>query len=148
MITTNDVELLRGLTKKHPVVARLAGDKNSFALIYAKWFVLELPIALFDPELKDWEEADDGAVTWRSVMPPGEGEYAQGFRWTNPEDGMALVKLIADSGVAFIHPSIYDVVTKKVPEPEFRVFTGDQPHIAILSAGVLVGGAAQVKLKT
>ena len=148
MITTTDIELLRGLTKKDPVVARLAGDKNSSALIYSKWFVLELPATLFDPEIKDWEEADDGAVAWRSVMPPGDGEYAQGVRWTNPEDNAALVKLIADSGVAFIHSSLYDVVTKKLPEPEFRVFAGDQPHIAILSAGVLVGGAAQVKLKT
>jgi hypothetical protein len=147
MITSSDVELLRGLTKKKPTVARLAGDKNHLVLLYSKWFALELPVALFDPGIKQWEEAIDGAVTWRSGVPPGEGEYAQGIRWTNPEDGVALIKLIADSGVAFIHPSIYDVVTKKLPEPEFRLFVGDKPPLAIFSAGILVGGVGQVNLK-
>lgn len=146
MITAADIELLRGLTKKAPSLARLAGGKNSFALLYSRWFVLELPATMFDPALTDWEEAHDAAAAWRNVIPPGEGEYAQATRWTNPEDNVPLIKLIAGSASALIHTSIYEVVMKKLPEPEFRVFVGDKPYVAILSAGSLVGGAGQVKV--
>jgi len=121
-------------------------DVEGKAYLYSKWFVLELPVTLFDPAYSDWEEPRGDVQTWRSVMPEGEGEYASASRWTNPEDNLALVKLISGAGVAIIHPSIYDVVMKQLPEPEFRVFDGEHSFVAIFSAGVMVGGVAQVKL--
>lgn len=144
MITASDVELLRGLTKKKPHAVKLAGDK---VLLYSKWFALELPTALMDPAFDDWDaEAHEAARNWRDVMTKGEGEYAQGTRFTNPDDGVVLIRLIADSAMAVIHPSMYDLINKKVPEPEFRVFTGDKPVVAIYSGGVMIGGVAQMKV--
>lgn len=144
MITTSDIELLRGLTKKKPHAVKLDESK---VLLYSKWFALELPTALMDPAFTDWEtEANEVARNWRDVMTKGEGEYAQGTRFTNPDDGVVLIRLIADSAMAVIHPSMYDLINKKLPEPEFRVFTGEKPVVAIYSAGVMIGGVAQMKV--
>lgn len=144
MITAKDIELLRGLTKKDPHVVKLDGDRT---LIYSKWFCLEIPTNLMDPAFDDWDDAaHEAAKNWRKVMPPGEGEYAQGTRFTNPEDGVVLIRLIADSATAVIHPSMYDLINKKFPEPEFRVFVGDKPTVAIYSEGKLIGGVAQMKM--
>ena len=87
-----------------------------------------------------------GALTWRTLLPDGGGEYAPGARFTNPEDGAPYVKLISDSGTATIHPSIYSVVLANVVEPEFRIYPGNDTHVAIRSSGSVVGGIAQVKL--
>jgi len=144
MITKNEITLLRGLTKKEPLACKLnAGEK---VLLYARWFTLEVPKELWDPTFEDWADASESTINWRAVMPPGEGEYATASRWTNPEDNVALVKLIADSGVALVHPAIYDVVMKQIPEPEFRVFPGEKSFVVICSAGVMIGGVAQVKV--
>lgn len=144
MITSDEIALLRGLTKKEPAVFKLgAGDK---AMLHARWFVLEVPTSLIAPTFDDWAEVNEHAVSWREKVPPGDGAFGQGSRWTNPDDGVALIKLISDAGVALIHPSIYEVVTKQMPDPEFRVFEGDKPVVVILSAGAMVGGTAQVKV--
>lgn len=144
MITEKDIELLKGLTKKQPHVVKLEGE---IVLLYSKWFCLELPRSMLDPAFDDWDDqAHDAAIAWRKTMPEGDGEYAQGTRWTNPEDGLALIRLIADSASAIIHPSMYEVVNKHLPEPEFRVFQGDKPVVAIYSEGKLVGGVAQMKV--
>lgn len=145
MITASDVELLQGLTKKKPHAVTLASGN---VLIYSKWFALELPLALMDPAFNDWDDkAHEAAINWRSTIPPGEGEWGQGTRWTNPEDGVALIRLISDSASAIIHPSMYEIVNKKLPAPEFRVFPGVKPVVAIYSEGVLVGGVAQMKVE-
>jgi hypothetical protein len=144
MITKNEITLLRGLTKKEPAASKL--EASDSILLYAKWFVLEVPKELFDPAFDDWEEAHEAAINWRAAMPQGEGDYGQASRWTNPDDGLALVKLIADCGVAIIHPALFEVAMKQLPEPEFRVFPGDKPFVAILSERKLVGGVTQVKL--
>lgn len=145
MITDAEVTLLRGLTKKTPIATKLeSGDR---ALLHAQWFVLELPLASFDSKLEAWEEEPlGGALEWRTLMPEGEGEYATAARFTNPDDGVPVIKLISDSTVAFIHTSIFEVVMKHVAEPEFRVFPAEKAYVAILSSGSLVGGTAQVKL--
>jgi hypothetical protein len=143
MITVNDIELLQGLTKKAPHAVKLTGGK---VLLYSKWFALEPPAALIDPAFNAWEAvANDVARNWRNVMPKGDGEYAQGIRWANPDDGVGLIKLIADSATAIIHPSMFDLVNKKLPEPEFRVFVGEKPTVAIYSEGQLIGGVSQMK---
>ena len=144
MITKNEITLLRGLTKKEPAASKL--EASDSILLYAKWFALEIPKELFDPAFDDWEDAHEAAVNWRAAMPQGDGDYGQATRWTNPDDGLVLVKLIADCGEAIIHPALYEVVTKQVPEPEFRVFPGEKLFVAILSRGKLVGGVAQVKV--
>jgi hypothetical protein len=144
MITLTDIELLQGLTKKKPHAVKLGGK----VLLYSQWFALELPTAQLDPAFDDWDETPhDAAVRWREWITPGDGEYAMGTRWTNPDDGVVLIRLFADSASAIIHPSIFEVVNKKMPAPEFRVFPGDnKPVVGIFSEGVLVGGVAQMKV--
>jgi len=144
MITAKDVELLRGLTKDKP--RAFESKTGDTLLLYTRWFVLELPKAVFDPTFTDRSQVNEAVAAWRKNLPPGEGAYGQAVRWTNPEDSMALVKLISDVGVALIHPSMYEVITKRLPSPEFRVFEGNQPPVAIFSDGVAIGGVAQVKV--
>jgi hypothetical protein len=144
MITKVEIALLRGLTKNNPEVFKLEAEEK--VLLYAKWFVLDLPRGVLDPTFNTWSEVNDLVVTWRDRLPSGEGAYGQAVRWTNPEDGTTLIRLISDFGVAIIHSSIYDVVTKQMPEPEFRVFEGDKLPVAILSMGAVIGGTAQVKV--
>jgi len=145
MITNNEIATLQGLTKKKPIAVKLG--KGETTLLHASWFLLEIPTKLILPDLKCWaEEALPNALTWRTLMPPGEGAYGQATRFINAEDSVALVKLIADTGMAIIHPSIYEVVMKHFSEPEFRVFPEEKAPIAILNEGSLIGAAAQVKL--
>lgn len=144
MITPTDIELLQGLTKKTPHAVKLEGGKF---VLYSKWFALELPIAQMDPAFDGWEEvAHSAALNWRSTIPAGDGEYGQGMRWTSPdEDKVPLIRLMSDQFTAIIHPSMYDLILKKFPTPEFRLFEGDKPIVAIYSEGTLIGGVAQMK---
>jgi hypothetical protein len=145
MITNTEITLLQGLTKQKPIVVKLG--EGEMSLLHAVWFVLELPTNALAPDLTCWEEeALPKALEWRTLMPPGEGAYGQAIRFTNPDDNVALVKLIADTGVAIIHPSIYEVVTRHFSEPEFRVFSEEKAYVAILNSGSLIGATAQVKL--
>lgn len=145
MITNSEIALLQGLTDKKPIAVKLGeGEKT---LLHAKWFVLEVPTNLLAPDLKCWEEeALPKAVEWRTLMPAGEAAYGQASRFTNPEDNVALIRLIADTGVAIVHPSLYEVVTKNFSESEFRVFPEEKSYVAIFNAGTLIGATAQVKV--
>jgi hypothetical protein len=142
MITKIEIARLQGLTETPPRVSKL-GDGEKI-LIYSRWFALEVPKKTMDPSFNDWVDAPVGAIAWREKLPPGEGAYGQAVRWTNANDGLVSIKLISDVGVALIHPSIYEVVSKHLPSPEFRVFEGDGLPVAILSEGVAIGGVAQV----
>lgn len=145
MITDTEIALLQGLTKKKPIAVKLG--EGEMTLLHAVWFVLELPTNTLAPDLTCWEEeALPKAIEWRTLMPSGEGAYGQASRFTNPEDNIVLVKLIADTGAAIIHPSIYEVVLKQFSEPEFRVFPEEKAYVAIFNAGSLIGATAQVKL--
>jgi len=116
-------------------------------LIYASWFVLEVPGGWVDPSFKEWESlASAAAAAWRTRMPAGEGEYAQGTRWVPEKEKETVVKLISDSGVALMAAPLYELVMKRVPEPEFRIFSGEAPYIAIVSAGNMIGGTAQLRI--
>lgn len=145
MITNANVVALQGLTKKNPQAVKLTTP--GYGALYSSWFVLELPLKLFAPAFTGWAAVPHPAIKdWRKALPPGNGAYAQAVRWKNPKDEMVLVKLISDEGVALVHPSLYDVVVQNLLEPEFRVFPCDHAHVAILNAGVVVGGAGQVVL--
>lgn len=141
-ITSDDISLLKGLTRTKPICVKIEEGK---ALLHAKWFTLELPVGLLKIDSETWsDEPLNGALEWRSLMPPGEGEYAQATRFTS-ESGDALIKLLSDSHTGVMHTSLYEVVMKHVNEPEFRLFPGEHSFLGIYSAGALVGAAAQVK---
>ena len=144
MITSNDVKTLQGLTDRKPQLTKLEG--TGLVLLHARWFVLEVPVALLASDLATDDPPVEARIAWRTSLPAGEGEYPQAARWVAPEDQVPIVKLIAGCGVAFIHPAIYDLVMKQLPEPEFRVFEGERPHVAILSSGTVVGAVAQLKV--
>jgi hypothetical protein len=141
MITTNEVKLLQGLTDEVPRVGVLPGEKT--VLLYARWFVLEVPANTVAAVTKGNSVPPD-VVAWRNRLPVEEGAYGQAVRFTNT-DGIALVRLISDSGVAVIHPAIYGVVSK-FSEPEFRVFSREGAPVAIFNEGTLIGATAQVRV--
>jgi len=143
MITEAVIKLLQGLTDRPPRIARLAQGAN--VLLHSRWFALEVPISFLAPEVEIDEETPIERVAWRTGLPPGEGEYAQATKGVTQGDLVPIVKLIAGCGVAVVHPAIYDLVMKQLPEPEFRVFEGERPHVAILSSGIVVGAVAQIK---
>ena len=144
MITDKEIALLQGLTEEKPSAVKLGSGETT--LLYARWFVLELPTALFRLDLKSWKSKPRvEALAWRNLLPSAGGAYGQPIRKTS-KDGKQLIQLIADTGVAYIHASIYDVVSKQLTEPEFRVFPEPQASVGILSGGELRGGVGQVTL--
>lgn len=144
MITDKEIVLLQGLTDERPVAVKLGDGQTT--LLYARWFVLELPTGLFRLDLKTWKTKPlAGALAWRTLLPQGVGAYGQPIRKTS-KDGKQLIQLIADTGVAYVHASIYDVVSKQLTEPEFRVFPEAQAAVGIISGGELRGGVGQVTL--
>jgi hypothetical protein len=153
MITSSDVQVLQGLTKKTPVLIRLGqgtpatqAEREATALLHSGWFALELPDAAFDTDIERVESTPfEEALAWRKRLPAGDGEYAQASRGVD-KDQKPFMRLIADSETAYVDPSIYNVVLKQVTAPEFRVFPGEKLPVAILSAGKVVGVVAQVAL--
>ena len=144
MITDKEIVLLQGLTDARPIAVKVGDGQTT--LLHAEWFVLELPTGMFRLDLKSWKTKPlAGALTWRKLLPEKGGAYGQPIRKT-AKDGKQLIQLIADTGVAYIHASIYDVVTKQLTEPEFRVFPEAQASVGILSGGTLRGGVGQVTL--
>jgi hypothetical protein len=120
---------------------------DSLVLIYSTWFALELKAENVEIETIQWKkEVNEVARNWRDALPASDGEYAQGIRWTNPDDAVVLIKLIADSATALIYPSLFELVNKKLPEPEFRVFPEKASAVAIYSEGIRVGGVSQMSI--
>lgn len=143
MITKTELEILQGLTKKAPQAFKLGSGEK--VVLYAQWFVLELPKELLDSDF-DWEEPNEEAQAWRTRLPEGTGEYAQAVRWKDPTDGVAIMKLISDNGVALIQAAFYDVVIRRIPEVEFRVFPGEKTPVVVVRSptGEMIGVTAQV----
>ena len=142
MITKTELEIPQGLTKKAPQAFKLGSGEK--IILYAQWFVLELPKELLDASF-DWEEPNEEAQAWRTRVPEGTGEYAQAVRWKNPKDEVVIMKLISDNGVALIQAAFYDVV-RRVPDVEFRVFPGEKTPVVVVrsSTGEMIGVTAQV----
>jgi hypothetical protein len=143
MITPAEMKLLRGLTKESPMIT----IKDQVAYLHSTWFTVELALELLDPSLRvETNEYMPVALEWRNTMPSGEGEFGQPVRTTDPTDGATIIKLLASSGTAKIHTSIYDVLLQTFPDVEFRVNSGEQALVSIYSAGKLIGGVAQVRI--
>jgi hypothetical protein len=53
---------------------------------------------------------------------------------------------MSDTNTSYIHPSLYDVVMKQYPSPEFRLFPEFPLYITIWSDGEIIGLAAHIKL--
>ncbi len=145
MVTRKELALLQGLTEEEPSIVKLpAGDT---ALVHARWFTLEIPLKEFAPDFTAWDAtALPGAENWRTLLPQEEKAYGTPVRYTNPADKVALVKLIADTGIAIIHPAVYEFVRKQFPEAEFHVFGKTEAPVAILDKGSLIGAVMPVKL--
>lgn len=141
MINATDSQNLRGLTDSEPRAVPVRGK----VLLHNRWFVLELEAALsaFPADIREDTPYPD-AENWRARVPPGEGEYAQGVRTVNQSDGVPLVKLISDSGAVYVHPSIYDLVLKKIAGGELRTYPGNKALVGIYSNGSIIGLTATV----
>ena len=143
MITADVVKTLRGLTKDLPTVT----CREDVAYVHARWFVFEVPKAAIGPDVKIsndfWSEE---IPVWREAVPKEEGEYAQAIRTTVPNEDIPIIKLIAACGSARIHPSIFDAVSKELPEVTFHLHSGELALVTIRSQGKLIGGVAQIRV--
>lgn len=142
MITKSEIVRLQGLTNSTPRAFK-SGD-GAKVFLYTSWFVLELFANELDPQFADWTDVIEVVAAWKEKIPAGEGAFGQATRWTNPDDNVALIKLISDVGVVLVHPSIYEIVTKQLPGAEFRVFEGNKECVAVFRDGAALGGVAQV----
>jgi hypothetical protein len=142
MITDTDVVLLQGLTSTAPIAVKLEDEQTT--LLHSIWFALELPTSVFSISPEYWKTNPlQNAVEWRARLPVGESAYGAASKFADPTDNALLVKLIADTGIAIIHSSIFNVVMKHVPNAEFQVFSDVRAPVAILQAGKLIGATAQ-----
>lgn len=142
MITNSEIKQLQGLTEKPPSVIRYE-DK---VLLHARWFTLELDPAMLSKDIKTVESVPHEAKNWRDALPREDASYGQAFRTVNEDDGVELIKLVSDAGVARIHPSVYEVVTKHIPESAFYVAPGVLSNVTVRSKDSVIGCVAQIKV--
>lgn len=142
MITKAEIKLLQGLTEAPPTVSK----HNGSIVIYARWFALELSPSLVSKDVVGSQDLPEEIKSWRDVVPSGEGGYAQAFRTINEDDNVPLIKLVSDCGVARIHPAMYDVVTKHVPESSFFVYPGKLSNVTVRSKDTVIGCVAQIRV--
>lgn len=142
MITKAEIKLLQGLTSQLPEVCK---HKDAI-VIHSRWFALELDPSLVSKDVSPSGILPDEVKDWRDKVPSGDSAYGQAFRTVNEDDNTPVIKLVSDCGVARVHPSIYDVVTKHVPDGAFYVFEGKLANVAIRSKDIVVGCVAQIKI--
>lgn len=143
MITADAVKTLRGLTKESPIVT----CKGGLAYLHARWFVVEVPKALIGADVAVSDDfLSPDVAEWREKVPKEEGEYAQAIRTTVPGEDTVVIKLIASSGSARIHPALFETVSKELPDVSFHLHPGELSHVTIRSQGNLVGGVAQIRV--